>query len=519
MRRTTNKYLLAALLIGSILPACKKVLEQQPKDSTYLQAFWKSAADCKSALAGNYSLLRAALAYKQNSYYMYGDAVAQNYFTIQYNGDGLEPIQTGDFTGAYNVNSLGDWTRFYKVIAMSNTILKQVTPLKDEALADAKVDPQVFKNGILGQALFIRAYAYFMLTRIWGDVPLDTISYDNPIDAPQRGRSPKADIMKLIESDCHQAAAMLNWGYQDPGDVAVTATKGSVYALLAHLYLWRATMLDVNSTTPNATDVASADTAINALVTNGGYILTDTAHYGKMFIGKSAESIFELNMSEDDKEGTTTGIGLPFLPTKYLATANTTPRFFVPPTYFANNYKFPDRANPGFQLQDSGDIRSRNNFTALTSTKPICLKYSNVVYRGVGQTEPYLSNNMILFRLSDMLLLKAEINIYQNDLTSAITRINDWRKSRGGSQDSANILAASATRDMVMHQYIVERGRELFLEGHIFWDLLRTRTYGDFMSWLSVQRFAQEGFYWPVYPMLFQNNLNLRQTPYWGGKL
>src|ERR1700754_5135554 len=169
MNKTINIFVAGLLLVLST-SSCKKILEQEPKNSTYLQAYWKSAADCRSAIAGDYSLLRAALAYKQNSYYMYGDAVAQNYFTIQYNGDGLEPIQTGDFSGTYNVTSLGNWSRFYKIISMSNLILKEVPGIPDNALEDGEADPQTFRNGILGQALFIRAYAYFMLTRVWGDV-------------------------------------------------------------------------------------------------------------------------------------------------------------------------------------------------------------------------------------------------------------------------------------------------------------------------------------------------------------
>ena len=527
MNKTINTIFIITLLLFCTLSSCKKVLEQQPKNSTYLQAYWKSAADANSALSGDYSLLRAALTFKENSYYMYSDAEAQNYFTIQYNGDGIEPIQVGNFIGAYNVNSLGNWTRFYKVISMSNLIIKQLPTMSDNQLSSGQTDPQTLRNSIIGQALFIRAYAYFMLTRVWGDVPLEVTSYDNPVDAPQLGRSPKADIFKQIEADCHQAAGLLSWGYLSAQDVAVTANKGSVYALLTHLYLWRATMSDVNSATPNAADINSADTTVRALIQNGNYTLTDTsaAAYKKMFIGRSSESIFEINMSEDSKEGSTIGIGLQFLPTQYLATAGNNPRDYVAPAYIATNYKYNDsivNPNPPYQkiispVTDSTDIRYRNNFTATNTTKPICLKYSNVVYRGVGQTQPYQSNNMILFRLSDMLLLQAEIAVYKNDLPTAITIINGWRKKHGG--NSKDSVASNATRDDVMHQYIVERGRELYIEGHIFWDILRTRTYGDFISWLGLSRFRQEGFYWPVDPSLFQNNIHLVQTHYWAGQL
>ena len=119
MKRTYihTLYLVAAitLLAGS---SCRKILDQEPKNSTYADAFWKNGRDFRSAMAGNYSLVRAAF-FGPNSndswsygggkiyYYMYGDAMAKNYFTIQYSGDrgggdGLESIQNGDFTGSYN---------------------------------------------------------------------------------------------------------------------------------------------------------------------------------------------------------------------------------------------------------------------------------------------------------------------------------------------------------------------------------------------------------------------------------
>lgn len=509
-----------------VFGACHKILDQEPKDSTYDNVYWKSAADCNSALAAAYGLLRASLTYKLNSYYMYGDAVAQSYFTIQYNGDGLEAIQSGDFTGNYNVTSLGNWSRFYQTIAMCNTILYKVPNITDDALAMDEADPEKFKNKIMGQALFIRAYTYFMLTRVWGDVPIENNYYANPIDAPQLPRSPKTDVMQVIEDDCHKAMGMLDWGYEDISEKAVTANKGSVYALLAHLYLWRATMSDVSTDVPIAADVQKADTTIDAILNSGQYSFTDTASYRQMFIGRSSESIFEINMSEDDKEGSSSAIGLQFLPTQYLATASSDPRFFVVPAYLANHFGFggnwvwDDTAGQWVWVPyyDSSDVRFRDNFINVTQIQPVCIKYSNVVYRSANKTDPYLSNNMILFRLSDIQLLKAEVAIYKGDLPSAIHIINDMRKRRGASPDDV-VADDDADKDDVMYEYMIERGKELYVEGQVYWDLLRTRQYSNFTTWLAESRFRKEGFYWPVDPTLFQDNIYLTQTSYWRGKL
>lgn len=527
MRSVKNifKGVVLAVILAGTLPACRKVLDQAPNNSPYDQVYWQSAADCNSAIAGNYALLRTALTATNNSYYMYGDGVAQNYFTIQWNGDALENIQSGNFSPAYVVNSLGNWTRFYKVVAMSNLILKKVPQISDNLLYKDVSDVTTFRNKILGQAYFIRAYSYFMMARVWNEVPVDTTSYDNPINAPQLPRSSQQTVLKQIEDDCHKAISLLQWGYETETEKAVTANRSAAYALLSHLYLWRATMTNLNSNSPVMSDVNSADTSINTLLLNGGYALTDTTSYARMFTGRSSESIFEINMSEDTREGSSAGIGLNFLPTKYLATAGSNPRFYVVKNYLTDHFGFggewvwnePAWAWVWNPYYDSTDVRFNKIFTNVGEEHPVCLKYSNVVYRSANKTNPYLSNNMILFRLSDVQLLKAEIALYKGDAASAATIINNFRQLRGS--QAGNRVELTASAEDVMYEYILERGKEMYLEGHIFWDLLRTRQYETFTSWLTESRFKQGGFYWPIDPALFRDNRYLTQTPYWRSKI
>ncbi|HEK20499.1 MULTISPECIES: RagB/SusD family nutrient uptake outer membrane protein [unclassified Mucilaginibacter] len=503
-----NQYILSGLMLlaATSLFSCKKLLEQEPKNSTYQEAFWKTAADARSAIAGNYGLLRTAMLDKNNRYYMYGDAIAKNYFTIQYTGDGLEGIQNGDFTFQYNLNSLANYTLYYKTIAMSNIVIANVSKMTDAQLKDVD-NPGKFRNNILGQALFIRALSYFMMTRVWGDVPLVTVAYDDPINAPQLPRSPKADIMKQIETDCHNAINMLSWGYTDQGDAHVMANKGSVYALLAHLYLWRATMSNVATDAPNMTDVNSADTTITTLVAKGGYTLTDTANYKSIFIGRSSESIFEVNMSENTLEGSYDHIGTYFLNGSYINQYGNNPRFYTVPRFLSQN----------FADNDSLDVRYKKNFDVSNPEKPVCFKYDNVIYRNPAQKlNAYLSNNMVVFRLSDMILLKAEIALYKGDVTTARNIIN---ASRTRHNVNPTLVDASESASDVMDEYIIERGREMYLEGHLYYDLLRTRRYGNVIDWLTTSRFRQEGFYWPVDPALFRQNPLLKQTTYWLGKV
>lgn len=580
------RYLLTLLMLGWIISnsSCKKILEQEPQNSTYDQVFWQTAKDCESAIAGNYSLLRASFtatsSYDENAfrYNMYGDAqtTSTSYFTINYNGDGLEGIQGGDFTFQYNIQTLGDWTVFYKTIAYSNIILKKIPSIPDEKLAKDVVNVQTFKNKIMGQALFIRALSYFELVKVWGDVPLVTEAYDDVLSAPQLPRSPKADVMKQIENDCHAAMGMLNWGNESIQERGVIANRGSVYALLAHLYLWRATMTNVNNDTPIMSDVNSADTTLSALIARGGYSLVDTAKYGDQFINPSTESIFEIAMSENNQEGAYYHIGLGFLTGSLVEGLGFSPRFWVPDQYIDNHYGVERTGygegwvfRPGgwewlpvkvvgiqyyiiengveinvtddadlsngnayvyyadiddYKLElvggygpDLGEVRYRNNFVKVGAQGSNLIKYRNIIYRNPGnRTNAYLSNNLPVFRLSDMRLLQAEVALYKNDLSTAAQIINFFRDRNNSSSVR---VSATDSKFNLTREYMLERGKELYLEGQVYFDLLRTRMYTEFIGWMSTTRFRGEGFYWPVYPLLFNDNKFLTQTLYWRGKV
>lgn len=529
--------LLPLSLMVVLLASCEKFLEEEPKNSTYNEVFWDDARAGNNAIAGNYALMRNALmdgfSGVGNRYYMYGDMTANMYIGVHSDGYGHNEIGNGNYTSNYMVQSYGNWTLFYKSITMSNIILKEMPLVPEDVLLLEQDNPEAFRQKIMGQAYFLRAFTYFMLTKVWGDVPLVTEAYDDPINAPQLPRSPRADVLKQIEDDCHKAAALLDWGYTNSSERAVIANKGSVYALLAHMYLWRATTSDLSSNQPEMRDVFSADTTILTLLTEGGYSQADTANYHNIFIGRSSEGIFELNMSENTLEGTDGHIGMKFLNNNYIPTYGADAAFFVKPGYLTSHFYelkaewqwvwHADIAQWVWEevlvnALDTKDIRFRSNFEDYSAERPVCVKYSNVIFRNPGQElEPHLSNNMTLFRLSDILLLQAEIALYQGNMPRAIEVINGFREHYGASETS--LLTADMSEEKIMTEYILERGKELYLEGHLFFDLVRTRKCFDYVPWLTDTRFKQGGFFWPVDPRLFSENRYLVQTEYWRGKI
>jgi hypothetical protein len=158
------------------------------------------------------------------------------------------------------------------------------------------------------------------------------------------------------------------------------------------------------------------------------------------------------------------------------------------------------------------DLRVKNCFAFFQSTEPISIKYSNIVYTGQNQTGPIAQNNIIVFRLSDIVLLKAEALAATGNYGEARMLVNQIR-------DLAQIPAYNGDDAHLLEFIIDERGRELFLEGHRFYDLVRLgRAKGVLKfggSRMTSDQFNAKKYYWPIEPYLLTLNPLLTQTDYW----
>ncbi len=163
------KYILPALLTSCLLfTGCKKLLDLEPKSGPTSNNFWKNDKDALAGLLGGYSLLRDALT-DENRFYVYGD-VPGNTFRITYSSDyAIHQIRDGSLDGTYYgyLENLQNWTKFYKVIAQANLLATKIPTIPEGAFRSKDQ-----KNYYLGEALYIRAFTYFFISRVWGDVPL-----------------------------------------------------------------------------------------------------------------------------------------------------------------------------------------------------------------------------------------------------------------------------------------------------------------------------------------------------------
>ena len=253
------------LFTGSLMNACDDFLEEKPRDEISLGQFFSEPSHAQNAVNSLYRI-GAPMMYGSGGVYqgkraMYGPYLS-GFFDNEYKGQ--EPYighaQQLSFTST-NIDgfSNGIWSDLYLAISRANNAIKYIPDTPGLAEKDA--------NKLLAEARFFRAYAYYFLVRLYGEVPLVEEPYES-LENIYVAKSPLADVYGLIENDLLFAvnqgglssAPMVNNGYR--------ITKGAAQALLAEVYL---TM----SGFPLQSDhYAEAATMAKAVINSGSYSLT-----------------------------------------------------------------------------------------------------------------------------------------------------------------------------------------------------------------------------------------------------
>jgi len=221
-----KNFILSIIAISVLFTACKKdFLDRSPQDAYSNSSLWTSASDATAALAGVYngqgwSYGDDGNGWASATWIVYLDCVSDNAYN-QYPWEGFQAYGNG------TVNpSTGDASAYnYTAIARCNFFLANIgkTPM------DATL-----KANMIAQVKFIRAYEYFMMSQLYGDVPLVTAQL-TPAQSIASVRTPKADVVKFILSELAAAATDLS-ATNTSGDGHIT--KGAALALKARVELY-----------------------------------------------------------------------------------------------------------------------------------------------------------------------------------------------------------------------------------------------------------------------------------------
>jgi len=373
----------------------------------------------------------------------------------------------------------------YKVIFRANTILENVnaTNVSDDAT----------RNGIVGQAYFFRAFSYFYLTNMYGNVPLVSktpdVTNDDELFPSQVG---KQAIWDLIVSDLEQAESLLpdSWNAEDLG----RPTKWSATAMKGKSLLYRSGLLGTN-------EYGAAATAFEQVVNSGNFSLLPLSQYSDNFTQvneNNSESIFELQYhpigngnfvwgQDIPNAGTQGNFVIEYAPPTQSPDAGHIINPWVKNLYEANGDEGRRNATiafdyPGCTVNDgipftegmSGDIDvvaalvDANEANA--GLEPIFTrKYSGLELPigGTGFLGDDYGPNWRIIRYSDVLLMLAESLNESGQTAMAETYLNMVR-----SRAEIGELAGLGKEDM-RQAIIDERVMELTGEGHRFFDLVR----------------------------------------------
>lgn len=206
------------------ISACQGILDKDPLGTLDANSFFKTADDAVQAVNAAYEPLLFNNG-NNNFYWAFGEVASDEAIA---GGDGSRAgiVEIDFLTHTPRTSEFNDfWKLQYNGINQCNTVLEKVPGIEmDETL----------KNRVLGEAHFLRAYYYFLLTQVYGDVPM--LLRVTPPDELKVAKTPKSAIYAQIVADCDQAAAWLP--AQFAGNDLGRATAGAAYALAAKTYVY-----------------------------------------------------------------------------------------------------------------------------------------------------------------------------------------------------------------------------------------------------------------------------------------
>lgn len=459
-----NKKWAALLLIAASLAftGCKKYLDLEPKNSTYDEVFWVNGSNVQKALSGSYSMLRSAFQ-QDRSYFIVGDVAADNFALGGDFWNYTSFIQNGNFNfgyAPYLEPTLWNWSRFYSVINQCHLIIENTSRIPVDKFTGGEAQQKQLE----GEARFLRAYVYFYMQRVWGNVILTTESLKDPQNVPELPRAEEEEIFSFIIADLEKAIELLG-----AAENKALASKGAGQALLAHVHAWNH-------------DYVQAEKYASDVINSGQYELEGITDYQDIWRGGSSESIFELNMLFDAVSNeATAGFFNIFLTEPYIKNKG------LNSTWSLSDYV------TGELFDEEDDRFDAVVETASGGTRSILTKYSGVDYYDANNPETYVvSNNLVLFRMADIILLRAEARFKNGNEAGALADLNLIRE-RAGLEPSAQQGPA------LFNEIFDERRRELIGEGHTKFDMIRMEQLQRlFPDAYSDARIAAKGYHWPL---------------------
>jgi len=440
--RTSLKILFLVLVF--LISACETLLEPQPVDKLTDDLVLNEPADVEQVEVGLYSAFRNITPAVIIAGDFTADMLIHNGTFTQYREFGIKQITASNATAA----SL--WGAIYNTVYIANFIL--------ERLPEIGGVPSAQRNKVMGTAYFLRGYAYFTALYSFGGVP-EVLTTD--IDANRNiSRASEEDILALVLQDYNEALGLLpeepvNTGY------AGTFTVRAALARL-HLYLENWDEAEDFATEVIDSELYELEEDYSALVNED---FTD-------------EAIFEMGYTLADDPGTSAlGLNNLFVGRREIIPSN---QVIVSLVSSESGDRFSSI------LFNASDLNGTDNGWSVA-------KY------GTADAD---NNNIVVFRLAEMYLTRAEARAQQNNVTGSNSAQSDINLLRVRSNAPT---ITTATKSQMIQLIEQERVYELAFEGHRWYDLVRTGRAAAVMTTYS-SNWKETYEKWPIPLREIQNN-------------
>lgn len=444
-----KKYILYITLVFFFANCKKSDINLIPISSSSADGFYKSSQDIINAINATYGTLQSGAAAANE--FMFGDlptddAQAVPALFAQGHGDFDNYTSSTTSSNAGQVDSR--WTACYSGIQRANAILDRIGAITMDATLKARV---------IGEAKFLRAYYYFNLVKVFGDVPL-ILQEITATQAYTYGRDPAASVYAQIQKDFTDAAAALPASYT--GTDVGRATSGAANGLLARVMLMQK---NFSQATPLLLGIINSNQY--SLLPNYGDVFKAANNNNKEILfavqyTASSVATGQNNSTNVSTFNPVTGVAVSLI--GYSSTNADQPTQDIYDAYQANDPR-----------------RTVNIAYATVAGLPsaYCSKYITPSITTIGEN----GTDYPVLRYADVLLMYGECLNEAGDLAGAIAQVNKVRERAFGNAtqdfqttDNTNTVTYVASQADMRDKIMNERRLELCFEGLRFFDLIRT---------------------------------------------
>ena len=402
---------------------CNKLVQiPEPVNTITTSEVFSTSAEARSAIAGIYSDMSWA-----NGNLNYANGAITIFC-------GMSADELNNFGGptSFETNTLladdgsvnSIWSGIYYDIYLANAAIS--------GLQNSKNIPSDTRSTLIAEAKFIRAFCYFHLINLFGDVPLTTSPDWTAVSL--MARTPVSKVYDQIESDLKDAQNSLPADYSVSNGERIMANKWAATALLARVYLYNS---DWNDALTQATEVI-----------NQNNIYSLSSDLNATFLKNNNEAIWQLQLADNTPWATLEGNF--FNPNDSLSS----PNFSLTPQLLSA-FEIGDQRRAAWV--DSTDFSGQ-------------FYYYPYKYKVKIGTSGDLPEYYTLLRLAEQYLIRAEAEAQLNKLAEAMSDI-DTIRSRAGLLP----LPQNLNQTQVIAAVAQERRIEFFAEwGHRWLDLKRT---------------------------------------------